>query len=121
MVVTIEPGFAKEFGIFHLEQGVAIADDGPDGLSSARGNSTNRDAADEEPPSARNKNDAHPARASAWQAARYGPVGEDGEGFRYLSTTELTSSTPRPGTDGSGSKPSLTAGSGLTSPARSGE
>jgi Xaa-Pro aminopeptidase len=35
MVVTIEPGFATEFGMFHVEQNVAVTDDGPDVLSTA--------------------------------------------------------------------------------------
>jgi Xaa-Pro aminopeptidase len=35
MVVTIEPGFATEFGIFHVEQNVAVTDKGPDVLSTA--------------------------------------------------------------------------------------
>jgi Xaa-Pro dipeptidase len=35
MVVTIEPGFATEFGIFHVEQNVAVTDGGPDVLSAA--------------------------------------------------------------------------------------
>jgi Xaa-Pro dipeptidase len=35
MVVTIEPGFATEFGIFHVEQNVAVTDGDPDVLSAA--------------------------------------------------------------------------------------
>jgi Xaa-Pro aminopeptidase len=35
MVITIEPGFATEFGIFHVEQNVVVTDDGPDVLSTA--------------------------------------------------------------------------------------
>jgi Xaa-Pro aminopeptidase len=35
MVVTIEPGFATEFGIFHVEQDVVVTDDGPEVLSTA--------------------------------------------------------------------------------------
>jgi Xaa-Pro aminopeptidase len=35
MVVTIEPGFATEFGMFHVEQNVVVTDDGPDVLSTA--------------------------------------------------------------------------------------
>jgi Xaa-Pro dipeptidase len=35
MVVTIERGFATEFGMFHIEQDVAVTEDGPDVLSSA--------------------------------------------------------------------------------------
>jgi hypothetical protein len=35
MVVTIEPGFATEFGIFHVEQDVVVTEGGPEVLSAA--------------------------------------------------------------------------------------
>lgn len=35
MVITIEPGFATEFGIFHVEQNIAVTDTGSDVLTTA--------------------------------------------------------------------------------------
>ena len=52
MVVTIEPGFATEFGILHVEQNVAVTEDGPDVLSTAPWNFAERDAASRQPPPA---------------------------------------------------------------------
>lgn len=36
MVITIEPGFATEFGLFHVEQNIAVTEAGPDVLTGYR-------------------------------------------------------------------------------------
>ena len=35
MVITIEPGVATEFGIFHVEQDVVVTQEGPEVISIA--------------------------------------------------------------------------------------